>query len=137
MRGVGRLRLALLAGVLVTALMLVPSGTAQAGKKMEVAVQDDSAFLWRIYWSRTKAFKAAKQLRVTRIRINILWHRVVRNPKKRRKPRKVRYYWAPYDNIAYAAAKRGMKVQAVLTGPPPAWATKRRRRVGPDRANPQ
>jgi hypothetical protein len=113
--------------VLVLAALLcalIPPAHAHAGKHMEVALEDDSVFYWRAYYSRTKAFKQAAQLRVTHIRLNLIWSSLVNKPRTRRVPKRIHYNFARVDSLVRAARKRGVKVQISLTGPAPAWASR-------------
>jgi len=92
---------------------------------MEVALQDDAVFVSREYYKLATALRQAKELRATRLRVNVLWASVVgrKAAKARSKPRKVRYDFTAYDQIVVAARNSGIEVQMALTAPAPAWAT--------------
>lgn len=108
---------------------------AQAASHMEVALQDDAVFLYRSYYDRNLAFMQARELGVTRLRVNVLWDRVVGAQARRtRRPAQVLYNWGPWDSVVDDAARYGIKVQMTVAGPAPAWAT-RNHRVGPYRPN--
>ncbi|HEX8067130.1 MAG TPA: hypothetical protein VF520_11435 [Thermoleophilaceae bacterium] len=121
MRGLATLAIA-------AAFVVAAPSSAVAAPGMEVAVQDDSVFVAQSYYKRDKALSQALQLHATRIRVNVLWSAVVgRSARKRKKPRRVPYDFSSYDGIVTAAQARRIKVQMVLTGPAPAWATGNRR----------
>jgi hypothetical protein len=129
-----RLKLSLVAA-LVCALLLALAPASHAARGMEVAVQDDSVFLFQLprMAHRKKGFELAKQLKVTWIRSNVIWSYVVQKQrKKKNQPKKIDYNWTGYDALLRDAAKKGIHVQLVLTGPGPAWSTGNRK-VGVDR----
>lgn len=113
---------AVLVGLLATA------GSAQAARGMEIALQDDGVLINRQYSDPGVVLERAEQMGVTRIRVNVLWARVVgRQARRRSAPATVNYNWGPYDTLIDAAAERGIRVQLALTAPAPAWATANRR----------
>jgi hypothetical protein len=111
----------------ITAVMaagfLLPAASAHAARHMEVALQDDQVFLNQNWYGRDKAFERARQLGVTRLRVNFIWANEVRNPKARRQPRDPGYNWWHFDSLIDQAAANGIRVEMTLTGPAPAWAT--------------
>jgi plastocyanin len=110
-------------------------GPAQAGNGLEVALQDDPVFVSRSYYNRDLALRQAHELRVTWIRVNVIWARAVgAQARSRRPPARVGYQWSPYDSLIDAAAQYGIKVELTLTGPAPAFASGKRR-IGPIRPN--
>jgi len=121
--------------VLMGAVLLALAPSAMAARGMEVAVQDDSVFLFQFHGgaNRAKGLKLARQTKVTFIRSNVVWSYVVNRQKKQKKaPRKIRYNWTGYDALIRAATAKGIHVQLDLTGPAPAWATGNHK-VGVDR----
>ena len=62
------------ASALLTGCLLSPNET-RASRGMELALQDDSTFLTQTSKrvSRERAFNYARQLGVTRLRVNMLW----------------------------------------------------------------
>jgi hypothetical protein len=111
--------------VLAALTALAPAPAARAAKGMEVALSDDGVFLFRAYYSRAKAFKRARELGVTRLRVMLTWAGALRGrqARSRRAPAKPRYYIHRWDDLIDAAAARGIRIQLTLTGPAPAFAT--------------
>jgi uncharacterized membrane protein YgcG len=117
--------------LLTLGLALGVGATAQAAPYMDMAVQDDAVLLVRYYGSVPKALSLSSQLKANRIRVNVTWSYVVGKAKKKRKaPKRIRYNWTGYDALLRKASARGMRLQLVLTGPAPAWATGNHK-VGP------
>jgi hypothetical protein len=100
----------------------IPS-SAQAGRRMEVALQDDSVFLNQNWYGRERAFARAKELGVTRLRVNFIWAHEVAHAGRRHAPDHVGYNWWHFDSLVDDARSHGIKVHLTLTGPAPAWAT--------------
>jgi hypothetical protein len=112
------------ASVLLTGCLFSPDDT-RAARGMELALQDDATFLVggkRV--PRERAFTYARQLGVTRLRVNVLWAYsmppAVYNA--RRKPAQVPYLFDPVDSLVDAAAEHGIRIHLSLTGPAPRWA---------------
>ena len=80
-------------------------------------------FVQQGWYSREQALINARQLGVTRLRVNVQWARTVTNPASRTAPAVRAYNWAPYDTLITDAARYGIKLQMTLVGPAPAWAT--------------
>jgi Cellulase (glycosyl hydrolase family 5) len=130
--------LAAVAAVCALALAVTAgyAGQAKAARGMEIGIQDDAVFVGAskpYYRNKARAYRFARSLGVTRLRVNLVWAYTLsrRDRKAKRKPAGVvsRYGFAGYDAVIAQAAKYGMRVQLGLTGPAPAWAT-RKRRVG-------
>jgi hypothetical protein len=118
-----RLRHITLVAALAAALMATATSPAHAGKRMEVAVQDEPLLLNQIGMTHKRSFKLLKELFVTRIRVNVAFARVIRgNPRKKKKPKHLKWDFASYDYLRTVAARRGVKLQLTLTTPAPAWA---------------
>lgn len=112
------------ASVLLTGCLLSPEKT-RASRGMELALQDDATFLvGGKKVPREKAFHYARQLGVTRLRVNLLWAYTM--PQivygARHKPAKVQYLFDPVDSLVDQAAANGIRVHLSLTGPAPRWA---------------
>jgi hypothetical protein len=108
----------------MTGCLFSPDET-RASRGMELALQDDATFLVtakRV--SRERAFTYARQLGVTRLRVNMLWAYVMPATvyKARRKPAQVPYLFDSFDSLVDAAAERGIRIHLSLTGPAPRWA---------------
>ena len=124
---------ALLAALVVAASVLTGSlfapGDAHAARGMELAIQDDSLFVQGNKRFRgNKAFDYAKQLGVTRIRVNLLWAYTMPSPQynARRKPSTINYNFSQIDQLIDRAAANGIRIHLSLTGPAPRWANAKR-----------
>ena len=119
-----RLLALLVVGLAAAALAAACSaGPAGAAKGMEVAVQDDPAFVSELTLKRRKALKLAKQLHVTRIRVSLPWVAIVNKGHKHKRPKHRHYDFTSYDALYNAARRRGIKLQLTISGFAPAWAT--------------
>ncbi|HKN94682.1 MAG TPA: beta-galactosidase [Thermoleophilaceae bacterium] len=121
---------------LLAAGVLLPAASAHAARHMEVALQDDQVFLNQSWYGRAKAFEKAKQLGVTRLRVNFIWGHEVASARSRHEPRHRAYNWYKFDSLIDEAAANGMRIEMTLTGPAPAWAT-HNHRIGVNRPNPR
>jgi hypothetical protein len=113
--------------VLALAIVVaVPSPTPSAARsKMELAVSDNPVFLYRAFYNRKKAFKQAKEIGTSRIRVLLPWHSALR-PKQARKhkqPKHLHYTLRKWDDLIDAAARKGMRVDLIIAGKAPAFAT--------------
>jgi hypothetical protein len=88
------------------------------------------------WYHREAALERAEKLGVTRLRVNVLWSRVVTHPGARTAPEHVGYEWGAFDSLIEAAARHGIRLQLTLAGPAPRWAAGDRRigNVRPDTA---
>jgi cellulase (glycosyl hydrolase family 5) len=126
---------ALVAAAAVLAGCLVAADDARAARGMELAIQDDSLFVQgNRRFQGDRAYEYARQLGVTRIRVNLLWAYTMsrREYNARRKPSTVNYQFTEVDQLIDRAADNGIRVHLSLTGPAPRWANARR--AGTDRA---
>jgi hypothetical protein len=99
------------------------AASASAAKHMEVALSDDVTFLYGLR-SPFTAFRKAKPLHVTWIRVTMSWGGVLKKQSKyKKRPKHVRYQWRRWDDIVRRATNRGVAVQMMLTGPAPRWAS--------------
>ena len=124
---------ALLAALVVAASVLTgflfAPGDARAARGMELAIQDDSLFVQGNKRFRgNKAFDYAKQLGVTRIRVNLLWAYTMSRSQysARRKPATINYNFTQIDELIDRAAANGIRIHLSLTGPAPRWANAKR-----------
>jgi hypothetical protein len=124
---------ALLAALVVAASLLTGSllaaGDARAARGMELAIQDDALFVQgNKRWKGNKAFDYARQLGVTRIRVNLLWVYTMSRAQSqaRRKPASINYNFTQIDELIDRAASNGIRIHLSLTGPAPRWANARR-----------
>src|SRR5436190_18866017 len=117
---------------LIAALALSVASTAHAAAGMEVAVQDDAALMYRLWGNVPNTLKLVSQLKATRIRVNVTWSYVVgkKVARKKKAPKRIRYNWSGFDALIRKATPKHMRLQLVLTGPAPAWATSNHK-VGP------
>jgi cellulase (glycosyl hydrolase family 5) len=124
---------ALLAALVVAASVLTgclfAPGDARAARGMELAIQDDALFVQGNKRFRgNKAFDYAKQLGVTRIRVNLLWAYTMPRSQHsaRRKPSTIHYDFTQIDRLIDRAADNGIRIHLSLTGPAPRWANAKR-----------
>jgi hypothetical protein len=110
---------------------------AKAARGMEFAIQDDAVFVYQSYYrDRNRAFRIARSMGVTRLRINAQWSYLIGPAAEATtRPGDLRYGWELIDSAIDAAARYGIRVQLALTGPAPAFATSNRR-AGPVRPDP-
>jgi hypothetical protein len=114
-----------LAAVLAFACLLALAPRAHAAKGMEVAIQDDPVFVADQAIGRAAALQRARDLGVTRIRVNLSWAAVVDASQRelRRAPRQIKYDWSLYQPLVEATRGTGIGIQFALIGPAPAFAT--------------
>jgi hypothetical protein len=112
------------ASALLTGCLVAPNET-HASRGLELALQDDATFVVggkRV--PRERAFDYARQLGVTRLRVNLLWAYTM-TPQvysARRKPAQIQYLFNQFDSLVDTAAARGIRIHLSLTGPAPRWA---------------
>jgi Cellulase (glycosyl hydrolase family 5) len=95
---------------------------AHGARQMEIALEDEGAFVDRSIGDRDASFALARKLNVTRMRIVVGWNRASdsadaapsANPD---------YNWAPIDDAIDAAAANGIRTMLTLTGPAPVYAS--------------
>jgi hypothetical protein len=118
-----RLPTILLAAILVVAGFAAFGAPAHAAKGMEIALQDDGAFVSEYSIKRKKALGLADKLFVSRIRVNLPWSAIVNSPRKKKRPKKRHYDFTSYDALYRKAKQHGIKLQVTISGFAPAWAT--------------
>src|SRR3954469_4205119 len=103
-------------------LMLALPAAAHAAPRMEFALQDDDVFVAERYMPREQALDHAAALGTKRIRVNLLWARLLTSDASDRTPPAggPQYNFTQIDALQAAAAKRNIKLQFTLTGPAPA-----------------
>jgi hypothetical protein len=119
-----------LAAVLVASAAL-PRG-AEAARNLEIALQDDTVFVGQRYIERKRAFRLARALGVTRLRVNANWAFSMprSQARARRKPKQVLWSFPGLDSLIDAAAQNGIRVHLSVTGPAPVWASGNRKISG-------
>ena len=110
--------------------LLIVCAFPATASAMEFALQDDNVFVDQHGYSRQRALERAVALGATRIRVNVLWSRVL----VRGGPRRPVYDFSRIDALQAAAAARGIRLQLTIAGPAPKWATADHRvgNVAPD-----
>jgi hypothetical protein len=105
-------------------LSVLAAPEAQAGKQMEVAVQDDGVFLYEEHYDRDRAYRQLRALGATHLRMNILWWQPIPAAQRTQTtvPSNITYNWGVWDNAIDRARDFGIQVQLDLAGDPPAWA---------------
>jgi hypothetical protein len=118
-------------GAALAASAAVPRD-AEAARNLEIALQDDSVFVSNRFFNRERAFRYARAIGVTRLRVNANWaySMPTSQSRARRKPKQVLWTFYGLDSLIDAAAKHGIRVHLSLTGPAPRWASGNRRISG-------
>jgi hypothetical protein len=108
--------------LLAALALLGPVSAAHAARGMEMAIEDEDAFVDQKYGPRDAVLAAAEQLGVTRMRILVQWSRVS-DASQSSPSSDADYYWGPIDDTIDAAAGYGIRIQLTLTGPAPVYAS--------------
>jgi hypothetical protein len=134
-----RLPLLILAVVAAFAAAVPAQGAQRAqNQPLEIGLQDDQVFVAQNLLTPQKGYDLAKQLGVSRLRINLGWAGVVGNTANDASiPRPVPYDWSAVDRAIDQAAANGQRVQLTLLGPVPAWASARHGKPSNFRPNPK
>ena len=113
----------LLLTMLVVLPLLAPA-PANAARKMEVATQDDGVFIFNQDIGREAALRAARNMGVTHLRLNILWWQAVPASQRNQTavPSNITYNFSAWDTAIARARAYGIKSQLDLAGDPPAYA---------------
>ncbi len=98
---------------------------AEGARNLEIALQDDAVFRDDHFFERERAFRYARAIGVTRLRVNAMWAYSMPPAqwRARRKPQQVQWTFYGLDSLIDAAAKHGIRVHLSLTGPAPTWAS--------------
>jgi hypothetical protein len=110
----------------LTAVLALPAA-APAAARMEIGVQDDPVFVSLSYYDRERALQQARDMGVSRLRVNVQWATAVRGSEQKEMPQPPSYDWARLDSAVDAAARYGIRVQLTLTGPAPAFGAANRK----------
>src|SRR3954447_21102357 len=86
------------------------SGIAKASRGLEVAIEDEDAFVDQKIGSRLQGFQVATAINATRMRILVQWSRVS-DASAGTASTDPDYNWAPIDDAIDIAALNGMRVQ--------------------------
>jgi hypothetical protein len=132
--------LLILAVLLVFAVAAPSAGAAQRAQNspLEIGLQDDQVFVAQNLLTPQMGYDLAKQLWVSRLRINLGWAGVVGDSANDRTvPRPVPYDWTNVDRAIDQAAANGQRVQLTLLGPVPAWASARHGKPSNFKPNPR
>jgi hypothetical protein len=122
---------------LAAAALGAAAPATHAAPGMEVGLQDDPVFLQRDYYDRDIALVQARDMGVTRLRVNLGWARALgQQANLRSAPSAPAYDFSLWDDLIDAAAAYGIRVQLTIIPPAPAFATGDRR-VGEERPNPR
>jgi hypothetical protein len=103
--------------------------SAEAAKKMEVALYDDNVFLrgLKATGGNNAPFKGlnrAVELHASWIRVNLAWSSALAGKQARQKkqPKKIKYKWTAWNDIVSRARAKGIHVELTLVNNAPAWA---------------
>jgi len=111
---------------LVAAALFLSAFTAapaQAGRNMDIAIQDEAVLHYESYFSRASAYSLLRNMNVSRVRFNVLWASLNPSQNKVKSPPKTPVYdFGRLDAAIEIARAQGMKVQVSITGQAPAWA---------------
>jgi hypothetical protein len=132
--------LVILAALLVFAIAPAGAGAATRAQNapLEIGLQDDQVFVAQNLLTPQMGYDLAKQLGVSRLRINLGWAGVVGDTANDKTvPRPVPYDWSNVDRAIDQAAANGQRVQLTLLGPVPAWASARHGKPSNFKPNPR
>jgi hypothetical protein len=111
-----------------SASLLVPD-QSKAARGLELGIQDDALFVQgNQLWPGDRAFTYAKEIGVSRLRVNLLWSYTMPPAQfdAASKPPVINYNFTQIDDLIDAATRKGVRVHLTLTGPAPRWANARR-----------
>src|SRR3954451_24158888 len=114
--------------LLAFALAAVPAGAAKRAQNqpLEIGLQDDQVFVAQNLLTPQKGYDLAKQLGVSRLRINLGWAGVVGDTANDAQvPHPVPYDWSDVDRAIAPATATGQRAQFTWHGPCPARTTAR------------
>jgi hypothetical protein len=132
--------LLILAALLVFAIAASGASAAQRAQNapLEMGLQDDQVFVAQNLLTPQIGYDLAKQLGVSRLRINLGWAGVVGDTANDASvPHPVPYDWSSVDRAIDQAAANGQRVQLTLLGPVPAWASARHGKQSNYKPNPR
>ena len=126
----------LLACLIVAAGALLAPPAASASSSQLSLIQDDRELLGGTGENPTAAMAEIRALGVDVVRTNVIYNRIYRTPRDRRKPRGFRpsdpaaaqYDWSATDRLVEAAQQNGLLVMMTVTGPGPFFSSASPRR---------
>ena len=126
-----RSRLARACALLAVAAALLAPQAASASSTQLSLLQDDRELLGGAGEDPGAAMAEIRSLGVDVIRTNVIYHKIYRTPRDRRKPRgfnasdpsSSRYDWGPTDRLVQLARDNGMQVFVTITGPGPSFTS--------------
>ena len=126
----------LLACLMVAAGALLAPPAASASSSQLSLIQDDRELLGGTGENPTAAMGEIRALGVDIVRTNVIYNRIYRTPRDRRKPRgfspsdpgSPRYDWSATDRLVEAARRHRIQVMLTVTGPGPFFSSASPRR---------
>ena len=124
--GTSNLRLLACALLVLAAGLLAPQGAGASSSQLSL-LQDDRELLGGAGEDPAAAMGEIRNLGVDIIRTNVVYHKIYRTPRDRRKPSgfnptdpgSSKYDWAPTDRLVQLAEQNGMQVMITISGPGP------------------
>src|SRR5689334_8672067 len=86
----------LIAVLAITVAACGVAAPAQAAKKLEITLQDDGVLLYQQYSNRDFALQRARDIGVSRLRVNVIWHQTLATSGQNvlvKPPKKLLYDW--------------------------------------------
>ena len=128
----------LLACMAVAATALLAPAAATASTTQMSLLQDDRELLGGTGESPDAAMDELRVLGVDIVRTNVIYGKVYRTPRDRRKPAgfspsdpgSSQYDWSATDRLVEAARRNGIAILMTITGPGPAFSSSRPSRCG-------
>ena len=129
-RPIRALLVALVAAAAILTGCLFQAGESSASRGMELALQDDAAFVEGKYsrFKDDRPYDFARGIGVSRLRVNVQWSYTLPEAQfnARNKPAVLNYDFSRFDAMIDRAAANGIRVHLSLTGPAPRWANARK-----------
>lgn len=125
-----------LACLLVAVGALFAAPAASASPSQFSLIQDDRELFGASGFDPAQAMSEFRELGADVIRTNVIYHKIYRTPKDRRKPRDFRasdpgsshYDWSATDRLVELARKNGLGILMTVTGPGPFFTSAAPRR---------
>ena len=129
-RNLSSLRVLACALLVLGAALIAPQAAGAASTQLSL-LQDDRELLGGTGEDPAEAMAEIRNLGVDIIRTNVVYHKVYRTPRDRRKPggfdasdpSSSKYDWAPTDRLVQLAQQNGMQVFMTITGPGPYFSS--------------
>jgi hypothetical protein len=117
--------------LLAAAAVLLAPQAAQASSSQLTLLQDDRELLGHAGEDPAAAMAEIRSLGVDVVRTNVIYHKIYRTPRDRRKPsgfdprdhNSSKYDWAATDRLVDLARMNGMQVFMTVTGPGPIFSS--------------